>query len=265
VRAASDLTISAGSVVVNILGLQPGVTILITETIEPDGTITITITLPSFGGQQTASGVVGDVGDDTFDVTTGDGTDLRLHMATDQLSALNLQSCDTVSVTYHQDAGMLIADAAQVTGASTSGDCAPTYDATGAITQISGSSITINSDQGPMTFAVADPSLTDGFQSGDVVDVTYVQNSDGSLQATDVQYIEQDASGVVTAVSSTKLTITNGTTGQSETFTADPNNGLQLFTYAFDGVHVGDQIDVCYHQSASGLIADSVNDQGAAS
>jgi hypothetical protein len=116
-----------------------------------------------------------------------------------------------------------------------------------------------------MAFAVSSPDITSGFNNGDVVDVTYTQNGDGSLQATDVQYVEQDASGVVTAVSSTKLTITDGNTGQPDTFTADPNNGLQLYTYAFDGVHVGDQIDVTYHQTGSGLVADVVNDPGATS
>jgi hypothetical protein len=160
---------------------------------------------------------------------------------------------------------MLIADGGEVTGSSSAGDCAPTYDATGPITEVSSTSITITSDQGPMTFAVSSPDITSGFNNGDVVDVTYTQNGDGSLQATDVQYVEQDASGVVTAVSSTKLTITDGNTGQPDTFTADPNNGLQLYTYAFDGVHVGDQIDVTYHQTGSGLVADVVNDPGATS
>jgi hypothetical protein len=266
VRRAGD-SLNAGPIVVNIVGLQPGVTVLITETVAPDGTVTITITLPPQGvsGQESASGVVTDVEDDVFEVTTGDGADLRLHMSADQLSALNLQQCDTVSVTYHQDAGMLIADGAQVTGASTSGDCAPTYDATGPITQVSDSSITITADQGPMTFAVSSSDITDGFQNGDVVDVTYTQNSDGSFQATDVQYVEQDTSGTVTSVSATSLTITDGSTGQPDTFIADPNNGLQLSTYAFDGVHVGDKIDVNYHQTAAGLVADCVDDSGAGS
>jgi hypothetical protein len=254
-------------VVINIVGLQPGVTVLITETIAPDGTVTITITLPpaSVDMPQSTSGVVTDVEDDVFEVTTGDGADLRLHMAADLLSNIGLQTCDTVDVTYHQDAGMLIADRAQVTGASSSGDCAPTYDATGPITQVSGSSITIAADQGPMTFSVSDSDITDGFQNGDVVDVTYTQNSDGSLSATDVEYVEQDASGTVTSVSSNSLTLTDSSTGQPATFIADPNNGLQLCTYAFDGVHVGDQVDVTYHQTAAGLVADSVDDQPASS
>jgi len=264
-HGAVDTSISAGSVVINILGLQPGATVLITETTAPDGTVTITITLPPASGSlsQSASGVVTDAEDDVFEITTADGVDLRLHMPADQLSNLNLQTCDTVDVSYHQDAGMLIADSAQVTGASTSGDCAPTYDATGSITQVSGSSITLNADQGPMTFGVSDPSITAGYQNGDVVDVTYTQNSDGSISAVNVQYVEQDATGTVTAVSSSNLTLTDSTTGQPDTFIADPNNGLQLSTYAFDGIHVADQVDVTYHQTAAGLVADSVDDSPA--
>jgi hypothetical protein len=208
---------------------------------------------------------VGDVGDDDFEMTTGDGIDLRFHMPADQLSNLNLESCDTVSVTYHQDAGFLIADQAQITGASTSGACAPTYDASGSITQVSDTGLTIQSDQGSISFAVSDPGITDGFLDGDVVDVTYTKNSDGSLNATDVQYVESEAGGTVTAVSSSSVTITDSSSGQSETLVADPNNGLEMTTYAFDGIKVGDELDVNYHQSGTSLIADCVSDQPAGS
>lgn len=264
-HGAFDTTISAGPVVIDIVGLQPGETLLITESIAPDGTITITITLPPSSVDASDSGVVTNVESDVFEITTSDGADVRLHMSAIALSNLNLQTCDTVDVTYHEDAGILVADSAQVTGTADSGDCAPTYDATGPITDVSGSSITVNSDQGPMTFNVSDPSITDGFQNGDVVDVTYTQNSDGSMDAVYVQFVEQDASGTVTAVSSNSLTITDSNTGQPDTFNADPNNGVQLYTYAFDGVHVGDQADVTYHETANGLVADCVSDQPAGS
>jgi hypothetical protein len=261
VHRASDPQVT-GPIAINIVGLQPGVTVLITETVNPDGSVSITITLPppSVAGQENASGVVTNVENDTFEITTGAGADLRLHMAQDALSNLNLQTCNTVNVTYHQDAGMLIADTVNVTGASTNGDCAPTYDVTGSITQVSGTGISLHTDHGPMSFAVSSSDTTDGFQTGDVVDVTYTQNSDGTMNATDVQYVETDASGTVTAVSSKSVTITDSNTGQPDTFTADPSRGLQLSTYAFDGVHVGDQIDVSYHQTASGLVADCVDD-----
>jgi Cu/Ag efflux protein CusF len=117
----------------------------------------------------------------------------------------------------------------------------------GAITRVWGSGITISSDQGSVTFTVDSSDVTDGFQVGDVVDVSYSQNN-----ATDVQYVEQDASGTVSAVSAGRITITSG--GQRQTFAADPSQGM------FDGISVGDQVDVVYHQSSGQLVADSVDD-----
>jgi hypothetical protein len=263
-RAAStDVQINAGNVSINILGLQPGVTVLVTETTDSAGKITITITLPSPSqttAQQQASGVVTEVDDDAFEIELADGSDLRLHMGSDALSSLSLSTCNTVDVAYHQDAGLLLADGVQVTGNSTTGDCTPTESATGTITQVSDQGLTISTDQGPLTFS-ADSDVTDGFQSGDVVDVTYVQNQDGSLTATDVEYVEQDASGTVTAVSGTSMTITDSDSGQPETFVTGPN-GVEVDGPSFQGVSFGDQVDVTYHQSAGQLVADSVCDGG---
>jgi hypothetical protein len=168
-------------------------------------------------------------------------------------------------VTYHQDAGILIADTVSQTGTSTAGDCAPTLDVTGAITQISDSSVTVNGDSGPVTVAV-DPSsgLTGGFQVGDVVDVTYTQAADGSLDATDIQFVEQDATGTVTSVttstSGSSLTITDDSTGQPDVFVASPD-GIEIDAYAFNGVSLGDHVDVTYHTSAGQLVADAVSEQ----
>jgi hypothetical protein len=267
-HAAGDTSqINVGSVTINLVGLQPGVTVVVTETVDSSGNVTITITLPppSQGSQeQQASGVVTEVDDDAFVVQLADGSDLRLHMNADVLSTLNLSTCNTVTVSYHQDAGLVIADGVQVTGDSTTGDCTPTEDATGTITQVSDQELTISSDSGPLSFNVSDSSLTDGFQSGDLVDVTYVQNTDGSLTATDVEYVEENSSGTVTAVSATTMTITDGDTGQSETFVTDPNNGVEIDGSSFQGVSVGDQVDVTYHQSGGQLVADSVCDGGSA-
>lgn len=256
---------SPPQVVVNILGLQPGVMVQITESTDANGNLTITITLVSQTGPQDATGVVTDVSSDTFTVQTGDGSDMRFHMAADALSNLSLQSCNTVDVTYHQDAGMLIADTVNITGNSSSGDCAPTSDATGTITAVSSSSITVNTDSGPVTAGV-DPSsgLTDGFQVGDLVDVTYVQNSDGSFTATDVQYVEEESTGQVTSVTTStnggSVTIVDDNTGQPETFVANAN-GVQINSSTFNGVSVGDQLDICYHQSGGQLVADTVTIQ----
>ena len=97
--------------------------------------------------------------------------------------------------------------------------------------------------------------LTDGFAVGDVVDVSYAQNTDGSLTADDVEYAEQDASGQVTAVSSAGITVAGQGGGAPLTIAADPAQGL------FDGILAGDEVDVTYHQSANGPVADSVDDQ----
>ena len=136
-------------------------------------------------------------------------------------------------------------------GAGTGGD------AVGTITQFSQSSVTINAGGRTMTFS-CDPEddLTDGFAVGDLVDVTY-DSSNGSLQASDVEYVETDATGTVTAVDTSSLTLTNSDTGQTQTIVADADEDM------FDGVTVGDGVVVTYHQSAGQLIADVVDDETA--
>lgn len=263
-----NLQVSGGNVVLNILGLAPGAVVQITETINPDNTITVTITLPPAPAQQTeqsAAGVVTDLESDTFTVETGDGSDLRLHMDASSLSQAGLNPCETVDVTYHQDGGLLVADSVTATGSSTAGDCAPSDDASGSITAISSDSVTVATDQGSVTVSV-DPSsgLTDGFQVGDVVDVTYSQATDGSLVASDISYLEDDTSGQVTSVTSSasggSVTITDDNTGSSETFSANPD-GVDVHGQAFNGVQPGDQIELTYHTSAGQLVADTVSEQ----
>lgn len=248
---------------VNIQGLEPGVTVLVTESVDGSGAVTITITLPppSVTSAQQFSGVLTDVGQDAFMLQTADGSVLRLHMPASALAAQNLSVCDTVDVTFHQDNDLLVVDSVTVTGSDSSGDCAGgsgggdnSTDVIGTITSVSASGLTVSSDQGPMTFTVEDPSITDGYQVGDVVDVTYTQSSDGSLDASDVEYSEQDFTGTVTAVSATSLTVSDGN-GGSQTFAGDPTQGV------FDGVSVGDQVDVTYHMSDSQPVADAVDAQ----
>ena len=136
-------------------------------------------------------------------------------------------------------------------GAGTGGD------AVGTITQFSQTSVTINAGGRTMTFS-CDPEddLTDGFAVGDLVDVTY-DSSGGSFQASDVEYVEADATGTVTAVDTSSLTLTNSDTGQTQTIVADADEDM------FDGVTVGDGVVVTYHQSAGQLIADVVDDETA--
>jgi hypothetical protein len=140
-------------------------------------------------------------------------------------------------------------------GEGSGGDPGNDQLAEGTITRVSDSGVTLRTGSGMLSFAV-DPAagLTDGFLVGDVVDVSYGQSPDGSLSADDVEYVEQDATGVVSTVSDTTVSIVDDVTGQPDTFSADPDMGL------FDGVAPGDEVDVTYHQSAAGPVADAVSD-----
>jgi len=180
---------------VRIQGLTPGVTVLVSETLDAQGHWTITITLPP---SATPGGPIAPGEDPGADDQVAEGT----------------------------------------------------------ITQLSGTGLSVSTDSGTLRFSV-DPAadLTSGFLVGDVVDVTYAQNADGSLVADDVEYAEQDASGVVTAVSDSSVTIGGQPDGSSATIAADPALGL------FEGVAAGDTVDVTYHQSGPRLVADAIDDQ----
>jgi hypothetical protein len=170
----------------------------------------------------------------------------------------NVLISETVDVHGHWTITITLPSTTTTTGGSggSGGDSADDQVAEGSITQVSDTGVAIDTGAGQLSFS-ADPDddLTDGFLVGDVVDVTYYQNGDGSLSADDVEYVEQDASGVVSALSDGSLTLTDDDTGQPDTFSADPVLGL------FDGVNPGDEVDVTYHQSASGYAADAVDDQ----
>ncbi|MHB8691479.1 MAG: hypothetical protein ACYDHH_09560 [Solirubrobacteraceae bacterium] len=191
VRANLTAAVSAGNVTVNILGLEPGVTVMVTQSTDANGNVTITITLPTTGpGGQPVGG--------------GSG-----------------------------------------------------QDEIGTITKVSSTSVTVNTqDNGPMTFLVDTPDVSSGFAVGDVVDVTYDQLSSGALDASDIEYVQSDGTGVVTAVSTGSITFTDDSTGQPVTFTANPSDLM------FDGVAVGDWVDVTYHISAGQTVVDQVDDQG---
>ncbi|HYZ81655.1 MAG TPA: DUF5666 domain-containing protein [Solirubrobacteraceae bacterium] len=126
--------------------------------------------------------------------------------------------------------------------------------AEGTITQVSGTALTVSRGTRSLRFAVGPSSgLTDGFAVGDLVDVSYAQNADGSLSADAMDYVEQDASGQVAAVSDGRITLAGQAGGEPLTIAAD--HGL------FDGILAGDAVDVAYHQSAAGPVADSVDDR----
>jgi hypothetical protein len=186
---------ATGPVTVQIQGLTPGLTVLISETVDAQGHWTVTITLPPAA---TSGGTIASGNDPSEDDQVAEGT----------------------------------------------------------ITQVSLNRVAIDTGSALLAFSV-DPAsgLTDGFLVGDTVDVTYAQNADGTLSADDVEYVEQDASGPVSAVSDSRITVADQASGSSYTITADPTLGL------FYGVLPGDQVDVTYHQSAAGLVADAVDDQ----
>ena len=120
-RTASAPT-STPSVTVNIIGLQPGVTIEITESVGANGSITITITLPpqTSGSELTASGVVTAVDDSDFIIDPGNSDDLQFNVNADTLNNLNLDTCDIVNVAYHQDAAKALAGGRAGVGARAS-------------------------------------------------------------------------------------------------------------------------------------------------
>jgi hypothetical protein len=256
-----DTAPSTPSVTIDLVGLTPGVTVLVTESVDSSGNVTITITLPppTSLSAENATGVITEVDSDAFMLQTPGGSDLRLSMAPATLAGLNLAACDTASVTYHQDADLLIADTVQVTGTAPQ-DCQSSGDATGTITSVSDSGVTINTDQGPLSFGVNDGDVTGGFQVGDLVVVSWSRNSDGTLNADDVEFVEQETTGVVTDVSSSSMTITDGTTSQPDVFVADGGVEQDLGGSPFDGVSVNDQVDVTYHVSAGNWVADLVID-----
>ena len=51
-----------------------------------------------------------------------------------------------------------------------------------------------------------------------------------------------------------RLTAGANSTGQADTFSADPDIAL------FGGITPGDEVDVTYHQAAAGDVADAVGD-----
>lgn len=260
-KKQAEVAATSGNVTINIEGLQPGETVLITESTDANGNLTITITLTgsSAGGgvvELQDTGVVSAINDDTFDVTTGDGSTLHLHMAADALSNLNMSECDNVSVTYHKDASMLIADNVVDQGPNDScngGGGAGGGDITGTITAVSNDSITINADDGSglQTFSVQSPDDVAGFQVGDDVDVTYETADDGSLIEDAVEYNDQTIEGQVTAVTQSSITVTDDWSGDSVTLVASDPSEL-------DGVAVGDDVSASYYQSAAGLSIDSL-------
>ncbi len=263
-----------------VVNAPPGTSVLVTESIGTGANISVTITIEANGagngggngggsGDATASGTVTDVQLASFGIVDEQtGATTRFAMEPDSLAAINMSPCDTVTVSYRQDLSGLVADKVDDSGTSDGGACDdngtyyPTQDAVGSITDMTPSSITISTDEGPMTFPVLPSAdLLDGFQYGDDVDVTYAQDPDGMLYVVDVEYAQSYASGVVESVSDNQLTILDHSTQQPDVFSLGPGDAGE-----FDGIASGDEVQVTWHQAANGVdVADNVDDLGPAS
>jgi hypothetical protein len=279
VQLADRDTLTVHSIQVRPAGdsLPAGTVVLVTEALGRDSDTTVTVKhLPAGSGpspthagssptppsQLQAIGTVVEIDPTSFVLQITGGSDLRFDITPAQLYGAQLSLCNVVSVLYTPgDMDVTSDDLSFAENSSTSGQCEdpgpPTEDSTddaiGPITQLTLSSATINTPSGPMRFA-ATIDLTSDFLVGDTVDVSYVQGSHGTLIATDIEPNDYDAIGVVSAVSAGSVTITDSTTGKPRTFTDDPSNDT------FEGISVGDRVDVSYYYSNGYIVVDYVTD-----
>jgi preprotein translocase subunit YajC len=177
---------------INIQGLSAGQAVLITETFDRRGNLTITFKLvpaanPN-GDDQEATGTI--VATDEFSLTieTDDGRSMAFQASTELLDGLELG--DQVDVTYYSDAdGTLVADDIELTELNDDPGNGG-LDAIGTVSAIDVSSITVQLADGGMTTFEADADLLEGFSVGDQVDVSYYQDTDGLLVADDIEPLD---------------------------------------------------------------------------
>jgi hypothetical protein len=179
----------------------------------------------------------------------------------------DLGPCEVIDFDYHQGPQGPVIDSFMPTGMSTSASisvpanqdtCADenggSVDAVGTISQLSASSVTISvPGAGPLTIPL-DPgqALNYGNSVGDIVDVTFSQNPNGSLSGSSIAPTEEYTTGTVTAVNSNTLAIKDAITGQTDTFA--PNDAT------FGPVSRGDVVAVAYYVASGQLEADNVSD-----
>jgi hypothetical protein len=210
-----------------------------------------------------ASGTVVELDQTGLVLQTSDGSMLRFAVAASMQATLRSTLCDTVTVSYHRFGATYVADDVESDDSLPLGACANVGDgsesgatgqtAIGTVTQLTLTSLTVTTAGGGSASFNATLDLTSGFVLGDQLDITYTQ-SGAVLVAGDLAYYDQDAIGTVTSIDAGSVTIELSGTTAVQTFTDDPMNAT------FDGISVGDQIDVTYHLSSGQPAVDSVND-----
>jgi hypothetical protein len=202
-RHAAHRVRAAGTVSIEVQGLKVGQVVMITEASDASGNVTITIKLiqqqdSTSGEDQTVTGAVTAVAADGSTLTVQVDGKGPMTFQTDPDVVNGVSVGDQVDVTYYQDTdGSLVADDVQPSNSGSPGDGSTDQDAVGTVTAVAtdGSTLTVQVDgKGPVTFQT-DSDLVDGISVGDLVDVTYYQDTDGSLVADDVQPADNSSSG----------------------------------------------------------------------
>jgi Domain of unknown function (DUF5666) len=184
------------SVRINVQGLQPGQLVLITESVDSAGNLTITIKLvpapDPTADDQDVTGTITAIGPGSVTIQADGGSSMTFQASSDVLDGFEVG--DAVDVTYYTEAdGTLVAD--DIEPLDDGGDSGDELDAIGVITAVGTDTVSIQVDGGgPLTFE-AGPDLSDGFSVGDHVDVTYWQDDDGSLVADDIESADDPGDG----------------------------------------------------------------------
>jgi len=185
------------SVQINLQGLNPGQVVLITEKSDAAGNLTITIKLvpgaDQNGSDQDVTGIITALGAGSVTIQADDGSTMTFQA--DPVLLEDFEVGDQVDVTYYADAGGSLAadDVEPVDDGSGNQD----LDAIGTVTALDAGAwtITVQVDGGGTLTFDADADLLDGVAVGDHVDVTYFQDTDGTLVADDVEPAGTDGSG----------------------------------------------------------------------
>jgi hypothetical protein len=216
--------------------LEPGVTVLVTTT-----STGATVSLPGPGSSEhQASGLVSDVQPDGFVVQLPDHTQLRLHAS----RGVRPRACETVSVVYHQDVALLVADRVHRAGSRSARRCAE-RSAAGTITAISSRALTLATAAGRSVRFAASGAESDEFVVGDVVDVSYVRG-----RAVGIEYVERIARGTVVSAGDGAVTVLESATGGRMSFAGGATTAA--------GAHVA----IVYHRSGGRAVADVLYAQG---